>query len=137
MMRPDSGILLVEDDEIDAQSVRRALSELGVKNPLRRVQNGEEALAWLRDSANGKPGLILLDLNLPVMTGLEFLQAAKADQRLRSIPVIVVTSSRLDEDRLSSFDLSVAGYMVKPTEYAQFVDVLRTIDRYWTVSEAP
>ena len=137
MMRPDSGILLVEDDEIDAQTVRRALSELGVKNPLRRVKNGEEALAWLRDSANGKPGLILLDLNLPVMTGLEFLQAAKGDPRLRSIPVVVITSSRLDEDRLSSFDLSVAGYMVKPTEYAQFVDVLCTIDRYWTVSEAP
>lgn len=133
----DKPILLVEDDDIDAKTVQRALKELHVTNPLARVTNGEEALLWLRDPANVKPGLILLDLNLPVMTGIEFLQVVKADERLRSIPVVVLTTSRLDADKLATFDLSVAGYMVKPVDHAQFIEVVRAIKFYWTVSETP
>jgi len=136
-MKPGRAILLVEDDDIDARTVQRGLKDLGVANPLVRVGNGEEALAWLRDSANQPPGIILLDLNLPMMTGLEFLDVAKADRRLRRIPVVVITSSRLEEDRLASFDHSVAGYMVKPADYGQLLEVLRTIHHYWTTSEAP
>jgi CheY-like chemotaxis protein len=130
-------ILLVEDDDLDAKTVQRALKELHVTNPVARVTNGEEALAWLRHPANGKPGIILLDLRLPVMSGIEFLQAAKADDLLRSIPVVVLTTSRLEEDKLASFNLSVAGYMVKPVDYSQFVEVVRAINLYWTLSEIP
>lgn len=136
-MTNHKSILLVEDDDLDAKTVQRALKELHVANPLTRVTNGEEALAWLRQPANGVPGIILLDLRLPVMNGIEFLQAAKADEHLRSIPVVVLTTSRLDEDRLATFNLSVAGYMVKPVDYSQFVEVVRAINLYWTLSETP
>jgi CheY-like chemotaxis protein len=130
-------LLLVEDDDLDAKTVQRALKELHLTDPLARVTNGEQALAWLRDPAHGKPGLILLDLNMPVMNGIEFLQIAKGDEQLRQIPVVVLTTSRLEEDKLASFALSVAGYMVKPMDYAQFIEVVRTVNLYWTLSETP
>ncbi|HYG35170.1 MAG TPA: response regulator [Clostridia bacterium] len=136
-MMPSKAILLVEDDDVDAKTVKRALRELSLTNPLVWVTNGEEALAWLRDPANGHPGIILLDLNMPVMSGIEFLQVAKQDERLRRIPVVVVTTSALEADKLASFDLSVAGYMIKPVDYAQFVEVVRAINLYWTLSETP
>jgi CheY-like chemotaxis protein len=136
-MTNDKPLLLVEDDDLDAKTVQRALRELHVTNPLARVTNGEEALVWLRDPAHGKPGLILLDLNMPVMNGIEFLQAAKGDEQLRRIPVVVLTTSRQEGDKLASFDLSVAGYMVKPVDYTQFIEVVRTVNLYWTLSETP
>jgi CheY-like chemotaxis protein len=136
-MTNHKSILLVEDDDLDAKTIQRALKELHVTNPLVRVTNGEEALAWLRDPANGTPGIILLDLRLPVMSGIEFLQAAKADEHLRSIPVVVLTTSSLEEDKLATFNLSVAGYMVKPVDYSQFVEVVRAINLYWTLSATP
>jgi CheY-like chemotaxis protein len=130
-------ILLVEDDDLDAKTVRRAMKELHVANPVPWVSNGEEALAWLRDPANSTPCIVLLDLNMPVMNGIEFLQVAKADERLRRIPVVVLTTSGLEADKLASFDFSVAGYMVKPVDYQQFIEVIRAINLYWTVSETP
>jgi CheY-like chemotaxis protein len=130
-------ILLVEDDDLDARVVQRALQELHVANPLIRMCDGEGALVWLRDKSRPAAGLILLDLNLPGMTGIEFLKVAKSDEALRRIPVVVLTTSRLDADKLASFDLSVAGYMVKPVNYLQFVEVIRTINLYWTLSEIP
>lgn len=136
-MTNQTPILLIEDDDLDAKTVKRALKELRVANPLARVSNGEEALAWLRDPGNSKPGLILLDLNMPVMTGIEFLKVAKADERLRGIPVVVLTTSRLDADKLASFDLSGAGYLVKPVDYPQFIEVVRAINLYWTLCETP
>lgn len=136
-MNNDKSILLVEDDDLDARTVTRALKDLHVTNPLLRATNGEEALVRLRQGVNGKPGFILLDLNLPVMSGIEFLQVAKADDQLRRIPTVVLTTSKLEADKLASFDLSVAGYMVKPVDYRQFIEVIRTIDLYWTLSETP
>lgn len=136
-MNNQQPILLVEDDDLDARTVKRALKELHVTNPVARASNGEEALAWLRTPTNGTPGLILLDLNMPVMTGIEFLKVAKADEQLRSIPVVVLTTSRLEADKLTTFNLSVAGYLVKPVDYPQFVEVVRAINLYWTLSETP
>jgi CheY-like chemotaxis protein len=136
-MNQGKAVLLVEDDDLDARTVCRAFRELHLTNPLARAGNGEEALTWLRDPANGTPSLILLDLNLPVMNGIEFLQVVKADERLRRIPVVVLTTSRLEQDKLASFEFSVAGYMVKPVDYAQFIEVVRTINIYWTLSETP
>lgn len=130
-------ILLVEDDQVDAMTVRRALKELHVLNPLVHVENGEEALGYLRDAANERPCIILLDLNMPIMTGIEFLQHAKRDDRLRRLPVVVLTTSEEQKDKIESFDLGVAGYMRKPVDYRQFVDVMRSIDTYWTLSELP
>ena len=134
-MRPNTPILLVEDDEVDLMTVRRALKEIHVTNPLQIAGNGEDALAILRDPANRHPGIILLDLNMPRMNGVEFLRIIKADAELRRIPVVVLTSSREEQDRAESFNLSIAGYMIKPVDYRQFVEVVRTIDLYWTLSE--
>lgn len=136
-MRSTKPILLVEDDEVDQMTVQRALKEIHVTNRLNIAGNGEEALAFLKDPANDRPGIILLDLNMPRMNGVEFLRLAKADPALKEIPVVVLTSSREEQDRVESFKLSVAGYMVKPVDYRQFVEVVRTIDLYWTLSELP
>ncbi len=130
-------IMLVEDDQVDTMTVRRALKELHVTNPLQHVENGEEALNFLRNPANLQPCLILLDLNMPIMGGIEFLQIAKKDEALKSIPVVVLTTSEEQEDKVESFQLGVAGYMRKPVDYPQFVETIRTIDAYWTISELP
>jgi CheY-like chemotaxis protein len=128
-------ILLVEDDLVEAMAVKRALKELRVTNPLKIAENGEDALLYLREDINEKPGLILLDLNMPKMNGIELLTILKQDPALRRIPVIILTTSKHDEDKVATFDLSVAGYMVKPVEYQQFVETIRTINLYWTSSE--
>ncbi len=130
-------LLLVEDDTVDVMTIKRAFKEIHVVNPIAHVENGEEALAYLRDGSNEKPCLILLDLNMPVMNGIEFLQVIKGDENLKRIPVIVLTTSEEQQDKLSSFNLGVAGYMAKPVDYRQFVEVMRSIDMYWTISEMP
>lgn len=136
-MRSEKPILLVEDDAIDRMTVERALREIRVTNTLEMVGNGEEALEFLRDPAREQPGIILLDLNMPKMNGIEFLKFVKADESLRRIPVVVLTTSKDEQDRVDSFNLGVAGYMVKPVDYMQFVEVVKAIDLYWTLSELP
>ncbi|WP_150050483.1 MULTISPECIES: response regulator [Methylomonas] len=130
-------ILLIEDDSVDAMTVKRALKELRVTNPLQWKENGEEGLAYLQQPGHEQPCLILLDLNMPVMNGIEFLQNFKSLPELRRIPVIALTTSDEQEDKVESFELGVAGYMRKPVEYQQFVEIIRTIDAYWTISESP
>lgn len=136
-MRSSKPILLVEDDNVDAMTVTRALKEINVTNRLDITNNGEEALAFLRNPEHEKPGIILLDLNMPKMNGIEFLQVAKNDTDLKKIPVVVLTTSKEEQDKVDSFNLGVAGYMIKPVDYLQFVEVVRTIDLYWTLSELP
>ncbi len=130
-------ILLVEDDDVDVMTIERALKEIRVPNPVVRRENGEQALAYLADPDSARPCIILLDLNMPVMNGIEFLEQAKHDARIRAIPVIVLTTSEEQQDKVSSFSLGVAGYMAKPVEYRRFVEMMRSIDLYWTVSEMP
>ncbi len=130
-------ILLVEDDQVDTMTVKRALKEIHVTNPLVHLENGEEAVHYLRDVEREKPCIILLDLNMPIMNGIEFLQVVKHDDYLRRIPVVVLTTSEEQQDKVNSFNLGVAGYMAKPVDYRQFVEVMRSIDAYWTISEMP
>lgn len=136
-MRDCRPILLLEDDTVDAMTVKRALKDLHVSNPLVRVTNGEEALVYLRDDSKEKPCVILLDLNMPKMNGIEFLKVAKADEKLKRIPAIVLTTSKDDQDRLRTFKLSVAGFVVKPVDYIKFVEAMRIVNLYWTLSELP
>ena len=136
-MKTSKPILLVEDDRVDAMTVQRALEEIRVTNRLNIAGDGEEALAHLRDPETEEPCIILLDLNRPRMNGIEFLRVVKKDPVLRRIPVVVLTTSRDEQDKMDSFDLGVAGYMVKPVDYQQFVEVVKTIDLYWTLSELP
>lgn len=128
-------ILLVEDDAVDAMTVQRALKDLRAKDKLVIRRNGAEALEYLRTATNEKPSFILLDLNMPRMNGIEFMKTAKQDAQLRRIPVVVLTTSKAQSDRLQSFDLSASGYMVKPLDYPQFVEMVRHIRSYWTKSE--
>lgn len=133
----DKPILLVEDDRVDVMTVMRALREIKVTNPVVNLENGEDALKYLHDPKNDKPCIILLDLNMPIMNGIEFLQVVKHEALLKRIPVVVLTTSEEQQDKMNSFDLGVAGYMAKPVDYRQFVEVMRTIDAYWTISEVP
>ena len=130
-------LLLVEDDQVDVMTIKRALKEIHVANPVIHMENGEDAINYLREPGNERPCIILLDLNMPVMSGLEFLQVVKNDEALRRFPVIVLTTSEEQQDKLNSFNLGVAGYMAKPVDYRQFVEVMRSIDLYWTISELP
>lgn len=136
-MTPEQHILLVEDDDIDAMTVRRTLKQLGAPNPLDRAGDGERALAFLRNPANPRPGLILLDINMPRMNGIEFVAEVKRDPNLRLIPVVVLTTSVEEGDRLAAFANSVAGYMVKPVDYPQFVKIMSLIRDYWMTSSTP
>ncbi len=136
-MRNVKPVLLLEDDSVDATTVKRSMKELHVANPLVHVVNGEEALEYLRNSKNVKPCVILLDLNMPRMNGIEFLKIVKADSELQCIPVVAITTSRADQDRFECFDNGIAGYVVKPTNYEGFVDAMRILDLYWTLSELP
>jgi len=136
-MRNSKPILLLEDDTVDAMTVKRALKDLQILNPLIRTGNGEEGLAYLRDEKNPRPCVILLDLNMPKMNGLEFLKVVKSDERFKKIPAIVLTTSRDDQERVRGFQLNVAGYIVKPVDYTKFVEAVRIVHLYWTLSEMP
>ncbi len=130
-------ILLVEDDAVDAISIQRAFKEVHCPRSIKIVPNGCEALKFLEDKHNERPGIIILDLNLPVMNGVEFLHIIKQDDILRRIPVIVFTSSNEQRDKLATFDLSVAGYLAKPTEHDRFLEKVRAIHTYWSLNELP
>ena len=136
-MRSMKPILLVEDDRIDAMTLKRALKDLKVTNNLVHTSNGEEALEYLHNNENEKPCVIILDLNMPKMNGFEFLKIAKADSELRRLPVIILTTSKDEWDRFQTFDLSVAGYIVKPADYKSFLEAIRTVQLYWTLSQLP
>jgi CheY-like chemotaxis protein len=136
-------VLLVEDDEVDVMNVRRAFQKGNIRNPLYVATNGIEALEILRGESNCLPvlpperRLVLLDLNMPKMGGLEFLQRLRADPQLRSIPVVVMTTSNADRDRLEAYSLNIAGYLLKPVVFASFVEVIATLNNYWSFCEMP
>lgn len=130
-------VLLVEDDRVDAMTVKRAIRQIKMHHPLIHAENGEEALEYLKNSSNEKPWIILLDLNMPKMNGIEFLQVAKKDEVLKSIPVVVLTTSKEQQDRIETFKFGVAGYMIKPVDYSQFVEMMQAIKMYWTLSQQP
>ncbi|MDW3651156.1 MAG: response regulator [Bacteroidia bacterium] len=129
-------ILLLEDDLVDVMTFKRAVRDLAVKNELIVKGNGVEGLEFL-EKALEIPCMILLDLNMPKMNGLEFLEEIKKHPRFRHIPVIILTTSKEQTDRMQSFQLSVAGYMVKPVNYQNFINMLNTIHQYWSLSEYP
>jgi CheY-like chemotaxis protein len=136
-MRNRKPILLVEDDKIDAMTVKRAMSDLKIINEVTHAWNGLEALEYLKNPETVKPCIILLDLNMPKMNGIEFLQKMKADPDLKKIPVVILTTSNAERDKAETFTIGVAGYMIKPVDYKQFVDVIKEINIYWELSELP
>ena len=131
-------ILLVEDDQVDVMTVRRALQQIRVTNPLFTASDGEEALAKLRSGEIPLGSLlILLDLNMPRMSGIEMLQELRKDPELRHLPVVVLTTSDDERDKIEAYNLNVAGYILKPVTFSAFVETMATLDRYWTLVEMP
>jgi CheY-like chemotaxis protein len=131
-------ILLVEDDQVDVMTVRRAFDKNRIANPLFVAGNGVEALAALR--SNGVPKerrLVLLDLNMPKMNGLEFLRELRADSALQATPVVVLTTSKDERDKVDAYNLNVAGYLVKPVTFINFVEAMAALNKYWTLVELP
>ena len=140
----DIPILLVEDDDVDVETVKRAFKKNKFTNPLYVTHNGEEAIKFLKHEGEyndpekcPRPSVILLDLNMPVMNGIEFLKAIKHDEKYKTIPVVVLTTSKEENDRVESYELSVAGYIIKPVEFQKFVEVVKTIKVYWSLCELP
>ena len=131
-------LLLVDDDDIDVMNVRRAFGKARLTNPLYVAGDGVEALRMLRDgSVPAARRLVLLDINMPRMNGIEFLRELRADPALRSTSVVVLTTSSADEDKMNAYELNVAGYLLKPVTFATFVETMATLDRYWTLVELP
>lgn len=133
--------LLVDDDEIDVQSIKRAFKKLRLANEIVVANDGIEALEILRGTDDTPPlpdpYLILLDLNMPRMNGLEFLDVIRADPALSHALVFVLTTSTDDHDRFAAYDKHVAGYIVKSRTQATFMEALEMIDHYWRVIEFP
>ena len=136
-MKSSDPILLVDDDLIDIITIKRGLQDIQADNPLYVSTNGEAALEFLQNLHAPIPALILLDLNMPRMNGLELLTVLKADRTWCKIPVVMLTTSQEGQDRLTSFELGVAGYIVKPLEYADFLKKLLIVYQYWRLSEGP
>lgn len=129
-------ILLVEDDEVDRMTVKRAIRKLKIPNKLLTAENGEQALKILHENQE-LPWFILMDINMPRMNGIELLKIMKSDERLKIVPIIMLTTSAQDEDRYESFKHSVAGYVIKPVEFDNFVQVIDRIHKYWLLVESP
>jgi two-component system, chemotaxis family, response regulator Rcp1 len=135
-------LLLVEDSEPDVRLTMEALKEAKVKNRLWVVEDGVEAMAFLRQQDGHadapRPDLILLDLNLPRMDGREVLRQIKSDDSLRRIPVVILTTSRSEEDVLRAYDLHANCYITKPVDFTRFMEVVRSIEDFWlTVVRLP
>jgi two-component system, response regulator len=137
-------ILLVEDNPNDVELTLRALMKKNIVNPVHVVCDGAEALEYLyaRDKyqdrdINHKPKVILLDLKLPKVDGLEVLRTIKGDERLKTIPVVVLTSSREEQDIIASYQLGVNSYIVKPVDFEKFVDAVSNLGLYWLLINQP
>ncbi|MBD0344073.1 MAG: response regulator [Coleofasciculus sp. Co-bin14] len=142
MDNKQTSILLIDDDEVDIMTVKRAFQKNNITNPLYVATNGIEALAMLQGNDLPKllpkqRRLILLDLNMPKMSGIEFLRELRADPELRVLPVIVLTTSNEDKDKVEAYNLNVAGYIIKPVTFAKFVESIATLNKYWSLNEMP
>lgn len=134
-------ILLIDDDDVDVMSVKRAFQKHHIKNPLLTAMNGVEALDLLRGNENRKPIdqpiLILLDINMPVMNGIDFLKIIRKDPNLKHIPVVILSTSDEEKDVVNAYNLNVAGYIIKPVDPEAFKDAIRIVDSYWMLCRMP
>ena len=131
-------ILMADDDEDDRRSVAKAWKAARAANPIHLVNDGEELMDYLHHrgnfsdpAASPRPGLILLDLNMPKKDGREALREIKADRELRQIPVVVLTTSKAEEDIYRTYDLGASSFITKPVTFASLVDLIQVIGKYW------
>ncbi|WP_350284707.1 response regulator [uncultured Croceitalea sp.] len=126
-------VLFIEDDMIESMKMQRAISKFESKHHIVEAKNGEEAFDILKSSP--LPDIILLDLNMPRMSGIEFLTILKADERLRYLPTIILTTSENRADLLTCFEIGIAGYIIKPLKYEDYESKLKRVFDYWEISE--
>jgi len=131
-------ILIADDDAEDTMLIKDALKESRLKNGVQSVENGEELMLYLRNEGKYSdkikyptPGIVLLDLNMPKKDGREALKEIKADKNLRTIPIVVLTTSKAEEDILKTYNLGVSSFITKPVKFSTMVDVMRTLNKYW------
>lgn len=127
-------ILLIEDDNIEIMKLQRTVSKLELKHKITQAKNGEEALDFLK-SDDRLPDIILLDLNMPRMSGIEFLEILKKDDTLRYLPTIVLTTSENRADLLECYKIGIAGYVIKPLKYEDYESKLNKVLDYWNINE--
>jgi two-component system response regulator len=136
-------ILLVEDNTADAEMTIDALRDAHLANPIQHVEDGVEALAYLQrrgayaDRQPGEPVVVLLDINMPRMDGLEVLRRMRDDEQLRRLPVVILSSSKEERDIARGWDLGVNAYVVKPVDVTQFLEAVRILGRFWAVLNEP
>jgi CheY-like chemotaxis protein len=131
-------ILLVEDDQVDVMNVKRAFDRNRIANPLYVAGDGLEGLRMLRSGeVPAERRLVLLDLNMPKMNGIEFLRELRSDPTLQLTPVVVLTTSNDERDKIEAYNLNVAGYLLKPVTFINFVEVMAALNKYWTLVELP
>lgn len=130
-------VLLVEDDEVDAMGIKRAFNKLRVANPIFHARDGVEGLQMLRDGTVTNPCMILLDLNMPRMNGLEMLKEIRNDPALADSVIFVLTTSKNDEDKAAAYRKNIAGYIVKSSLDKGFDDFMQLLDHYWRLVEFP
>ncbi|WP_299551194.1 response regulator [Seonamhaeicola sp.] len=127
-------ILLIEDDMIEVMKLNRTISKLQLNHKIIEANNGEEALKILRKKEK-LPDIILLDLNMPKINGIEFLNMLKKDDTLRYIPTIVLTTSNNQKDLLECYKIGIAGYVLKPLKYETYVSKIEKLLAYWSINE--
>jgi CheY-like chemotaxis protein len=131
-------ILIADDDAEDIMLIKDALNESRLKNGVQSVKDGEELMHYLRNEGKYSdkdkyptPGIILLDLNMPKKDGREALKEIKADKNLRTIPIVILTTSKAEEDILKTYNLGVSSFITKPVKFSTMVDVMKTLNKYW------
>ena len=135
-MLANKNILLLEDDVVDVMTIKRAIKQLSISNKLLVKENGVEGVEYL-ENCDALPGIIFLDINMPKMNGIEFLEIIKKNKDWAQIPIVVLTTSKDQQDKFATFSKGISGYMVKPVDYPQFKDMISTIKDYWNLSEHP
>lgn len=128
-------ILLVEDDEVDVMNVKRAFLKNNIKNTLYVAGNGVEALDMLENAIVPLPRIIILDINMPKMNGIELLRHLRQNEKFKNISVFVMTTSNEDSDKINAYDLNVAGYILKPLSFEKFLQSVSTLKNYWQLIE--
>ena len=133
-LRKKLNILFIEDDEIEVMKLNRALNSMSVKHQIIGAQNGEKALEYL-NSKEQQPDVILLDLNMPRMNGIEFLNILKSHEKFQFIPTVILTTSNNHRDVLQCFKMGIAGYVIKPLKYEDYVIKINSLFDYWSMNE--
>jgi len=133
-MKNNLKVLLIEDDKIEVMKLNRVIDKLDVAHEIIEANNGEEALDLLQQKAL-LPDIILLDLNMPKINGIEFLGILKNDAVLRYIPTIILTTSSNEKDLLECYKLGIAGYVLKPLKYEDYVNKIEKLLAYWSINE--